>query len=154
MFKHVLIPLDGSEIAEKAIDYARHITDPNGGHITLLTALDVPEYPPAMYYPAGVAAYEINQQTMNEQVIPQAQEYLQRIAESFKDAGYITHIEAIIGDPAQTIVEHAEKHEADAIVMSTHGRTGFSRWLFGSVALKVLGSARCPVFIIPARCQN
>jgi nucleotide-binding universal stress UspA family protein len=152
MFKHVLIPLDGSEVAEKALEYARHITDSDGGRITLLTALDVPEYPPAMYYPAGVATYEINQQTMNEQVIPQAREYLMRIAESLTEAGYTTQIEAIIGEPALTIVEHAEKHDVDVIVMSTHGRTGFSRWLFGSVALKVLGSASCPVFIVPARC--
>lgn len=152
MFKHVLVPLDGSEIAEKALGYARHITDPDGGRITLLTALDVPEYPPAMYYPAGVATYEINQQTMNEQIIPQAQEYLLRMAQSLKDAGYNVQVEAIIGEPAMTIVEHAEKHSVEAIVMSTHGRTGFSRWLFGSVALKVLGSACCPVFIIPARC--
>jgi nucleotide-binding universal stress UspA family protein len=154
MFKHVLVPLDGSEIAEKALGYAQQIADPNGGRITLLTALDVPEYPPAMYYPAGVATYEINQQTMNEQIIPQAQEYLQRIAQTFTEAGYATQIEAVIGEAAQTIVEHAEKHDVEVIVMSTHGRTGFSRWLFGSVASKVLGSARCPVFVIPARCQS
>ena len=55
------------------------------------------------------------------------------------------------GDPATVIVETAQKLHVDAIVMSTHGRSGLSRWLFGSVTQKVLAASCCPVFVIPAK---
>ena len=55
------------------------------------------------------------------------------------------------GQPAERILEQAEELAVDAIVMSTHGRSGVSRWVFGSVAQKVLSGASCPIFIIPLR---
>lgn len=52
------------------------------------------------------------------------------------------------GDPAQVVIECAQKEPADLIVMSSHGRSGFSRWLYGSVAHKVLQHAPCPLLLI------
>jgi nucleotide-binding universal stress UspA family protein len=57
---------------------------------------------------------------------------------------------AIGGDPAQEIVRYAARYPIDLIVMGTHGRTGLSRLLLGSVAERVLRSARCPVLVVPA----
>jgi nucleotide-binding universal stress UspA family protein len=51
------------------------------------------------------------------------------------------------GDPAARILEHAERHAGTAVVMGSHGRTGFSRWVYGSVSEKVLQAARVPVLI-------
>ena len=149
MLKHVLVPLDGSEVATKAVDYACSITAPDG-QITLLTALDVPEYPAMAFYPS-VIAYDNNHEVMTEQLIPQAQEYLQSHAQKLREAGYQVNIETVVDEAANAIVEKADAAGVDAIVMSTHGRSGLSRWLFGSVANKVLGSTQCPVFIIPVR---
>ena len=54
------------------------------------------------------------------------------------------------GDPASVIVDTAGQLHVDAIVMSTHGRSGISRWIFGSVTNKVLGMAECPVLVVPS----
>lgn len=150
MLKNVLVPLDGSEVAERALQYARQIADPEGGKITLLTALDVPEYTMMAYYPT-VVAYEGSAENITEKMMPQAKDYLAHTSETLQREGFHVKSEAIIGEPASVIVERARELGVDAIVMSTHGRSGISRWLFGSVASKVLESAQCPVFIVPVR---
>lgn len=150
MFKHVLIPLDGSEVAEKAMPYLREITDPEG-EITLFSAVDVPQYPASTFHPAGVVSYNMSHEVVVEELVPQIEEYLNNIAERLRNEGYHVHIKTVIGEAAHAIVEHAESAKVDAIVMSTHGRSGISRWLFGSVASKVLGSTPCPVLIVPAK---
>ena len=60
-------------------------------------------------------------------------------------------VEVHVGEPANVIVETAERLKVDAIVMSTHGRSGLSRWLFGSVTNKVLSANVCPVYVIPSK---
>lgn len=150
MLKRVLVPLDGSEVAERAIKYAREITDPSEGQITLLSAIDVPEYPASAFYPT-VVAYEANHEVVTEQLVPQANEYLQKVAESLRKSGFRVNVETVIDEAASAILEKAKDLQVDVIVMSTHGRSGLSRWLFGSVANKVLSSSPCPVFIVPVK---
>jgi len=149
MFKHVIVPLDGSEVAQRALGYAKKIVDPNGGRITLLTVVTLPEYTMA-YYPA-VVPYDNGPSLVNEQLIPQALDYLKKEASELSKIGYNVEVQAIMDEPASGIVDTADELGVDAIVMSTHGRSGISRWLFGSVASKVLGSANCPVLIVPVR---
>jgi nucleotide-binding universal stress UspA family protein len=148
MLQHVLVPLDGSELAEKALSYAKQIIDPHG-KITLLSVIDVPEYAIAAFYSAGVVPETANRQLMMDKMVPQTHEYLETVGR--KIGGITTHREVVIGEAASSIIEIAEKHKVDAIVMSTHGRSGISRWLFGSVTSKVLGEVHCPVFVIPNR---
>lgn len=153
MLNHVLVPLDGSEVAERALDYARRVI-PDKGQITLLTVIDMPEYPATMFYPAGVASYEATREDAQNQMIPQAEDYLKKTADSLRAAGYEVFVRAVIGEPATTIVEQADEYDVDAIVMSTHGRSGLSRWLFGSVASKVLDATHRPIFIVPVKRQK
>lgn len=148
MFTHVLVPLDGSALAESALRYAREITA-TGGVITLLTSVDVPEYTITTFYATGMIAEANRQQTSVENVVPHAREYLCDIAKQLEDEGWLVRVEAVIGDAATTIIEHATEEQVDAIVMSTHGRSGINRWLFGSVTQKVLQGATCPVLVIP-----
>jgi nucleotide-binding universal stress UspA family protein len=147
MLKHVVIPLDGSNLAEDAIEHALNIVEPNG-KITLVSAVEVPDVPIYGYYPATVGN---DYEEANNQLLPYARHYLQGIADDLSHRGFIVKIEAQIGDPAQVITDTAEKYKVDAIVMSTHGRSGLSRWLFGSVANKVLSAKLCPVYIIPSK---
>lgn len=150
MLDHVIVPLDGSEVAERAVSYARKVVNPKGGRITLLTAIDVPDYTVMSYYPA-VVGYETNRDDMVEKAVPPAKEYLTNISDRLQAEGFNVSVDAIIGEAASTIVEQAEELKVDAIVMSTHGRSGISRWLFGSVANKVLTTTNIPVFIVPVR---
>lgn len=147
MLKHVIVPLDGSELAEAALAHAQQITTPQG-KITLLSAIDVPEVPIYGYYPpAAIPDYE----SAEENLLPRAQEYLDNIGKQVKAEGFVVGIEVHIGEPANVIVEIAERLKVDAIVMSTHGRSGLSRWLFGSVTNKVLSANACPVYVIPSK---
>jgi len=142
MLKHVLVPLDGSPLAETALDYAIQITAKNGTLHLLAAVADVENF----FIPTAGNVKRIDEQ------LQQARKYLTDIAGRIKKAnGIDTAIEARVGDPAATIVEVAQRLNVDAIAMSTHGRSGMSKVIFGSVAQKVLQLTPCPVFIIPGR---
>jgi nucleotide-binding universal stress UspA family protein len=147
MLKHIIIPLDGSSLAEDAVEQALNIVEPKG-KITLVSAIEAPEVPIYGYYPpVTMTDYE----DAKNSLLPYARHYLQGIADRLNEHGFTVKIEAHIGDPAQIITDIAEKCQADAIVMSTHGRSGLSRWLFGSVTNKVLSAKLCPVYVIPSK---
>lgn len=150
MLNKVLVPLDGSELSYRAVEYARRILKENGC-IVLLTVVDLPDYPGMSYYPVGVVSYEMRADELYERMLPQAQKYLSDIAETLRADGYGVEIIALTGDPANIIVEEADKSDVDAIVMSTHGRSGLSRWLLGSVTHKVLNATHRPMFIVPMK---
>jgi nucleotide-binding universal stress UspA family protein len=146
---HVLVPLDGSQLAEAAIDEARRIIT-SGGDISLLIAVQVPNVPVYGYELSSniVPAY----QSSLDEAYAGAQEYLERVANELRTEGF--HVRVIVqfgDDAASVIVRSAQQYAADAIVMSTHGRSGVSRWLFGSVTNKVLQSTTCPVMVVPSR---
>lgn len=147
MLKHILVPLDGSQLAEEALPYAREIVDPNG-KITLVAAVDLNEASIYTYYPAvNLPKYE----QIIEDTLPTARKYLHGMAEELQSDKLTVVYEAQIGSPADVIIEAAEKYQVDAIVMSSHGRSGLSRWLMGSVTQKVLDAKPCPVFVVPNR---
>jgi nucleotide-binding universal stress UspA family protein len=133
-------------LAEEALEHARQIVKPTG-KITLMTAVDVPEIPMyGLYPPASIPDY----QAAIEDALPQARVYLEQIGQELTHEGYSVGVEAQIGDAADVILRTAHELGVDAIVMSTHGRSGLSRWLFGSVTSKVLSGKVCPVFVIPS----
>jgi nucleotide-binding universal stress UspA family protein len=147
MLSHVLVPLDGSTLAAEAVTHARNLL-PSGGKITLVAAVEVPEMPIYGYYPAvSVPDYD---RTIAD-LVPAAKHYLDGVAEELRHAGFQVRVEAQIGEPAETIIEVARKAQVEAIVISTHGRSGLSRWLFGSVTQKVLEAKVCPVYVIPSK---
>ncbi|MBL8118945.1 MAG: universal stress protein [Anaerolineae bacterium] len=147
MLKHVLVPLDGSQLAEEALNHALSILEPTG-RLTLISAVEVPDVPVYGYYPpVTIPDYE----TTKNDLLPYAKHYLEGIADKLMKQGYTVVTEATLGDPADVIVKLAEKHQVEAIVMSTHGRSGINRWLFGSVTNKVLNAKPCPVYVIPSR---
>jgi nucleotide-binding universal stress UspA family protein len=146
MLNHVLIPLDGSSLAETAISAAKQILAVNAT-ITLVTAVDMPPTPvygidlPMTFVPASANSIE--------ETIKHARNYLSRIASDLRDEGYHVHIVVSIGEAAIVIGETAERNHVDAIVICTHGRSGIGRWLYGSVTNKVLSTARCPIYVVP-----
>ncbi|MBE2270412.1 MAG: universal stress protein [Anaerolinea sp.] len=150
MINTVLVPLDGSALAESALEHAVKIVKTEG-KVILLTVLQTPEYPIYDFYPMTTAMTQSYDKTLND-AIPRAKEYLAGVAERIsKQYGVLTSVYAEVGEPAEMIVKTAEKCHVDAICMSTHGRSGFSRWLFGSVTTKVLSVGVCPVYVIPTR---
>jgi nucleotide-binding universal stress UspA family protein len=152
MLKHILIPLDGSALAEEALLEARHIIEP-GAMITLLTIVDLPPAIVPGMYPTAIPLYRF--ETFKQEAVEASRAYLQRKAEELEHDGF--EVETIVDcreDPAEAIIHVAREHDAQAIVMSTHGRSGLSRWLFGSVTNKVVSAAPCPVLIVPNRARQ
>jgi nucleotide-binding universal stress UspA family protein len=150
MLDKVLVPLDGSSLAEQAIEYALRVVS-TGGKLTLLMVLHNPDFPVYDFYPMTTAVMQNYDKAVNE-AVPRAKEYLNQLAEGIQTKHQVA-VSVVVeaGEPAEVIVETAEKSGAEAIVMSTHGRSGINRWLFGSITSKVLASSATPIFVVPAK---
>jgi nucleotide-binding universal stress UspA family protein len=141
MLKHILIPLDGSLVAERSIEAAKSVLRPQG-KITLITVIHGGQIP--------TPEAEVGT-THTENPLEQLHSYLARIASNLKLNGYEAEVEIREGEPAVVISEVALILGVEIIVMSTHGRSGLSRLLTGSVTLEVLNHTPCPVLVIPNR---
>ena len=135
--KTILVPLDGSTVAEAALAPAVALAREAGAKLVLLRAAEAHTLPTADPIQAQV------------DVMREAQEYLARARARVAGAG-VTNVEvsAWYGPPVEAIVEAARYREADLIVMSSHGRSGVARLIMGSVAERVLRSTRVPILVI------
>jgi nucleotide-binding universal stress UspA family protein len=147
MLKHVLVPLDGSKLAEQALEHAMRIVQP-GGKITLVAAVELPEMPIYDYYPP---INRMEYERAQEEILPFATHYLENIADDLKQRGFEVSIRSQVGNAAEVIIDVACRYQVDMIVMSTHGRSGLQRWLYGSITHKVLDTTPCPVYVVPSK---
>ncbi len=145
MFNHILIPLDGSLLAEQALDVVQHVLRP-AGKITLMMALPVPSL-------SEQPTVEGSELAATDEA-PQPMTYLEHIAQRLKLKGFEVQIEMRDGDPAELIIDLALHLGVDIIVMGSHARSGLERILFGSLSAKVLESTPCPVLFVPDRVRQ
>ncbi|MDX1688935.1 MAG: universal stress protein [Candidatus Promineifilaceae bacterium] len=141
----ILVPLDGSQLAERALPYARALAQKFDGRLTLLWVLQPPPLMPVTEF--GVLP--VHDETLLERAEKQANDYLSGLRDKLEEEGIPADI-AITRSPAvaEAIVDFADQGDFDLVVKTTHGRSGISRWVFGSVAAKVLEQAPCPVFLV------
>jgi len=147
-YKHILVPLDGSELAELATDDAVGLAKVSQAEITLLQVVF-----PAEEVIGAEIGYPVyaDQQWENQKFM--ALEYLTAVRKRIAEDKLIIHVATVVGTPAETIIDYASKHPVDLIVMATHGRSGLQRWVYGSVADKVLRGADVPVLLVRAHPQ-
>jgi nucleotide-binding universal stress UspA family protein len=144
MFKKILVPLDGSRLAEKALPYAGALAQQFGAELILVMVLHRPLVMPLDY---GVTLPPVEEITAHEQQT--ARDYLGRLQAELGQRHIPTRIIVLENlSTAEAIIDLASQEEVDLIVKTTHGRSGPSRWIFGNVALKVLQQAPCPVFLV------
>lgn len=148
--EHVLVPLDQSDLSEAALDYAVDLIHPHGV-ITLLWVLSAEMVEQEVHIKPTPFVEGLQQKANQTPAWEHAEHYLQAIANRIHTPGREVRVHIAEGYPAEQILDCAKKLDVDAIVMSTHGRSGVSRWVFGSVAQKVLSAAVCPVFLVPQR---
>jgi nucleotide-binding universal stress UspA family protein len=152
LLRHILIPLDGSELAERVLEPALALGAPMEADYTLLrvTRAMLPLYPEAFtttVVEPGHAMLEQLQQ-LHEQVRGEALAYLDRVAERVRARGSRVRTHVASGEqPAAIILDVASATGSDLIALQTHGRRGMSRLLLGSVADKVLRGAGTPVLV-------
>lgn len=145
MFKHIIVPLDGSGFAEAALPYALEMAAQFDSDITLLRVVMPPRVGEGALSPES-ANYVIR---MRDDLYKEAIDYLQQQKGSLRQQNYRVHYQVVESeDIATEIINAVRGADADTIVMCTHGRGGLSRWLFGSVATRVLQSAHVPVLVI------
>jgi len=147
--ERLLVPLDGSMLAERALDVAREIAA-TGSTLVLVRVVpwlrDLPgEGPTEKALNARATAHRTHR----------ARSYLDRVAASLIEAGISVETQLLVGESRSTVSQHlataAIASEVDALVMSTHGRGGLSGWLLGSVADEVVRRIDRPVLLVSAR---
>jgi len=143
--KTILAPVDFSEISDAVIEEAASLSRALGARVVLFSVIQPPvvlgEYAPLMENIAEInAAGEKN-----------ASRRLTKLAEKLRAQSIEVESDYVVGSPISLIVDQAEKHGADYIVMGSHGHTAFYDLLVGSTTHGVLMRAKCPVIIVPAK---
>ncbi len=139
VYSKLLAPLDGSELAERALPHAKTLAKQFDSKVSLLRVV-MPS--PALMEIEPVAI------DIQRAQITEAEEYLRRIRDSLEAESLDVQAEVAVGMPAETIIDYAAEHDMRLIIMHTHGRSGLSRWVYGSVADRVLRGAKCPVLLV------
>ncbi len=156
MYTHILIPLDGSELAEQVLPHVQALAEKFNPTITLLRAVMPPTpviapmpvgmsmTPPVAFYPVGDMAETLDAERQS------ATDYLTSVAERLSNAGFqVTH-EVTEGHIATLIIERASALGVDLVAMTTHGRSGLERVILGSVADEVVRRSNCPILLVRA----
>jgi nucleotide-binding universal stress UspA family protein len=141
MYKRVIVPLDGSPLAEGMLRFIVDIAGPLDLEVVLLRVIRI--LPPQVTETLRSALLESVEQNTAD-----AREYLAPLAEDLRTRGIRVRTEVRHGESADEIVDCAHEADADLIAMTTHGRSGLGRLLFGSVAEAVLRQAEIPVFLM------
>lgn len=139
--KRILVPLDGSQLAEQALAPAKELARALAAELHLLRVTSSAHV--RLETPAMIEVFDdLEQRELNE-----AEAYLRDKAQSLPD-GAVAAVEHATDSVADTIMDYAAREAIDLIVMSSHGRSGISRWVYGSVAEKVLRSACCATMVV------
>jgi nucleotide-binding universal stress UspA family protein len=151
MFKRLLVPLDGSGLAETALPAAVSLAQQFNSRLILLRVVRPPE---VTGQTSGGISYGEFVADLRERAIMEAEQYLHSQQGVLRQQGL--HVDVLVAqgqNVAELILDNSVDLDIDTIVMSTHGRGGLSRWVFGSVADKVLRRANVPVLLIRTRSE-
>jgi nucleotide-binding universal stress UspA family protein len=144
MTDHVLVPIDASPLSERAVEFALE-EYADEATITVLHVLDFVEAGYGAPMEASLPGYWEDWYESEEENAERLFEEAQATADEY---GVTLETETVMGRPARSIVEFADTETVDHVVMGSHGRSGVSRILLGSVAETVLRRAHCPVTIV------
>ena len=147
----ILIPLDGSEIGEAALPYVKKLLSDLSPRVklefTLLRVTSLQSHYVAVGDTVTPVAYTEGEM---KQIKKRYLNYLRRVGKNLEAKGIIVETRVEVGNAAEEIIRTADEINADLIAMSTHGRSGISRWAFGSVTDKVLHGGHKPVLVVRA----
>lgn len=145
--RQLLVPLDGSELAEDALTQAVMLAKMSGASILLVQIThELDEGNRRILFPREEEADEALAQWLQD-----AETYLQSVKHELLEQGLAVETLVKAGDPATEICRVVASRAIDLVVMSTHGRSGMRRWMYGSVANKVLRGLAHPLLLIPSR---
>jgi len=144
MYGNILVPLDGSNFAEEALSHAITLARVFGSRVTLIYVIE----PMSLYPEQGITGPILSIPLSNEREEADAKAYLHKRQTELTSTGIDNKYVIEQGDPASEIIDYSTKNNIDLIVMTTHGRSGVGRLVYGSVADRVLRQSKCPVLLI------
>jgi nucleotide-binding universal stress UspA family protein len=162
MSKKFLVGLDGSSLAEAALPYTEMFARTSHASVVLVRVVRIDELPaeppeepvPGHALPANPSGRGFSSDmAQGQRAQSEAQHYLHAIAEQMGKNGVVAEEVVAVGDPATVLVEQAQLRDAEMIFLSTHGRSGLGRWIYGSVADAVMRRANVPVLLVPPACR-
>ena len=143
MYKRILLPLDGSGLAEQAIPHAIAQAERLRAELILLKVLEFMPKDRSLSDAVVKETYELTTEL--------AREYLGDVADRIQDRDIPLQVVTLEGRPHVEIIKFAEAKQVDLIVMCTRGQSGLSRWLMGSVTDRVVRGAKMPVLVVHTR---
>ena len=148
MLKRILVPLDGSLLAEGALEVAARIAHASDGTLLLLRVIGVPTTYTPYIYGSDMAQSPQLAQDLIDMEQDNAEKYLAEIGKLDVLTGIEVETTIIPGSAGMSILDTAKEEKVDAIVMSSHGETGFKRFALGSVAQYVSRHSSVPVLVL------
>ena len=146
MYNKILVPLDGSQFAQCALDHVRTIAKGcNVAEVILLRGVE--PIPAKDLAPLAQARGNLFSQVENA-VKAEAVDYIAQMAKRLREEGMTVKGETLMGKADEQIIDYSRKNRIDLIIMSSHGRSGISRWTLGSVADRVLHYSTIPVLLV------
>ena len=149
MYQKIMVPLDGSELAECVLPHVESLAKSSpAGKVILIRAVE------PFHMPMGEGATAFSDEDLKRihaEDVQRAENYLKEVAGRASFGG--AEVETVVinsGRVADGLAEYATKNGVDIIVLATHGRSGISRWVWGSVADRILRSACVPVVMVRA----
>jgi len=146
MYNKILVPLDGSPLAECVLPHVDAIARGCGVRSVTFLRIVEPLYLAGGDEVSGFSMGLLDKATADRQAA--AEKYLKDLVARTNYDGVSVEWQAYIGRPADEIIEFCRKHDIDLIAIATHGRSGVTRWVWGSVADRVLRSACAPVLMV------
>jgi nucleotide-binding universal stress UspA family protein len=149
-YQHVLVPLDGSELAESVLPHL----DAVASNCKITTVELIRAVPPIeMHYKAAVPFDSRQEKQINAAAIKEAEDYLLKVKSRLDASRMSVTTKVLPGPVAEVLANYLNNSDADLLIMATHGRSGPSRWLWGSVAERLLHTCCIPVFLVrPPTC--
>jgi nucleotide-binding universal stress UspA family protein len=148
-YRKILLPLDGSALAAAALPHARRLALLFGVELLVVRAVADLHERNLHYVPAGMAPQVTDYtQGLLARWVAEVEAEQAQVVDELRAAGVQATAVVESGDATALILDVAEREAVDLIVMATHGRSGLARWVYGSVAEKVLQAASCPVLLV------
>jgi nucleotide-binding universal stress UspA family protein len=147
MYTRIVVPLDGSDLAEQALATAEDLARTTGGSMHLIRVVDFPSSSFTYVYGSMIESQAIAMQLEDERAL--ADSYLQEVARSIESRGIHVTTETRHGVAIQELIDAMQP--GDLFVVASHGRSGVARWFLGSVAEEIMRRATVPVLLVRAQ---
>jgi nucleotide-binding universal stress UspA family protein len=145
-FSQILLPLDGSESSRSSLATARDLALRYQAEVTVFSCVDLSDLTSS-----GIEMTPHGFMSRLDEAKEEQSVHLDKAIEELEAAGVVARKRIDVGKPVDRILEAASSENVDLIIMASHGRTGFRRWIMGSVTEGVLRRAGCRILVVPCK---